>query len=97
MPFLQNFESGIPLPGTLLLSTFYKLSDITNHLLRDQVRFDVVIVEEASQAFLATIALFQAVARKIILIGDHMQLPPVVLVIKKKSFFSRPSQISERL
>jgi len=86
VPFLQNFEPGIPLPGTLLLSTFYKLSDITKDLLRDQVRFDVVIVEEASQAFLATVALFQSVARKIILIGDHMQLPPVVLVIKKKSF-----------
>jgi DNA replication ATP-dependent helicase Dna2 len=86
VPFLQDFEPGIPLPGTLLLSTFYKLSDIANHLLRDQVRFDVVIVEEASQAFLATVALFQSVARKIILIGDHMQLPPVALTINKLSF-----------
>jgi GTPase SAR1 family protein len=40
--------------------------------------FDVVIVDEAGKAFLAEILLPASVARKLILVGDHNQLPPTV-------------------
>ncbi|MDG1036478.1 MAG: AAA domain-containing protein [Crocinitomicaceae bacterium] len=84
IPNLQYFDEQIPPPGTLLLSTYYKFSEIARNLLQENLRFDVVIIEEASQAFLATIAMFRAVAKKVILIGDHMQLPPVVITNKNR-------------
>jgi DNA replication ATP-dependent helicase Dna2 len=40
--------------------------------------FDIVILEEASQAFLATIAACKILARKLIIVGDPMQLEPIV-------------------
>lgn len=84
MPNLLYFDEQIPPPGSLLLSTYYKFSEIALNLLQANLRFDVVIIEEASQAFLATIAMFQAVTKKTILIGDHMQLPPVVITNKNR-------------
>jgi hypothetical protein len=83
IPNLKYFEDRIP-PGSALLATYYKFSEIVQNLLQENFRFDVVIIEEASQAFLATIALFQSVAKKVILVGDHMQLPPVVITNKNR-------------
>lgn len=40
--------------------------------------FDVVIVDEAGKAFLAEILLPASLARKLVLVGDHNQLPPTV-------------------
>jgi DNA replication ATP-dependent helicase Dna2 len=84
LPRLIPFESDLPVSGTLLLATYYKLSDIALDLLEQQERFDVVIIEEASQAFLATIALFSTIANKTIIVGDHKQLPPIVMTSKNK-------------
>ncbi len=41
--------------------------------------FDLLVIEEASQAFLASIALFSSVAKKVLVIGDHKQLMPIVM------------------
>ena len=78
LPNLQDYDGGLPAQGELLLSSYYKLSMIAMELLQNNNRYDVLIIEEASQAFLATIALFKSIAKKVILIGDHMQLPPVI-------------------
>jgi superfamily I DNA and/or RNA helicase len=40
--------------------------------------YDYIILEEASQCFLGTIAAAKLIAKKVILVGDPLQLPPVV-------------------
>lgn len=63
--------------GFLSLATFYLSSgwavDITD------IPFDYVIMDEASQALLPMIAAAMKLGRKVILIGDQKQLPPIVL------------------
>ena len=63
--------------GFLSLATFYLSSgwavDITD------IPFDYVIMDEASQALLPMIAASMKLGRKVILIGDQKQLPPIVL------------------
>ncbi len=63
--------------GFLSLATFYLSSgwavDITN------IPFDYVIMDEASQALLPMIAASMKLGRKVVLIGDQKQLPPIVL------------------
>ena len=36
------------------------------------------MIEEASQAFLTTIAAFKQLGKKCLIVGDPMQLPPIV-------------------
>lgn len=63
--------------GSLSLATFYLSSgwavDITD------IPFDYVIMDEASQALLPMIAASMKLGRKVVLIGDQKQLPPIVL------------------
>jgi superfamily I DNA and/or RNA helicase len=40
--------------------------------------YDYIILEEASQCFLGTIAAANYLVKKVILVGDPIQLPPVV-------------------
>lgn len=66
--------------GELLLSTFYALAEAFSDNVCSNVQlFDVLIVEEASQAFLPTIAAFKQLADKMLLVGDPMQMAPIVL------------------
>lgn len=70
--------------GQLLLATYYKLSDWYNPENSEaqnaiQPIYDVVVVEEASQCFLATIAAFRKLGRRVLIVGDPLQLPPIVL------------------
>lgn len=63
--------------GFLSLATFYLSSgwavDVTD------IPFDYVIMDEASQALLPMIAASMKLGRKVVLIGDQKQLPPIVL------------------
>jgi hypothetical protein len=77
IPKLRKAESFLPHRGELLLSTYYKLAQKQAKLIEDGERFDLMIIEEASQAFLATIGMFSAIASKLIIIGDHKQLTPI--------------------
>lgn len=80
---LQNHDVSNPISnGNLLLSTYYSLSKL---LLKNEkhVHFDLIIIEEASQAFLTTIAGFSILAKKVVVVGDFMQLQPIVLEAKK--------------
>ena len=63
--------------AVLLLSTYYKMSSEAAKLPKGPV-FDYIILEEASQTFLGTIAACRLLARKLIIIGDPKQLPPVI-------------------
>ncbi|MCC9138714.1 AAA domain-containing protein [Pontibacter silvestris] len=68
-----------PREGEILLSTYYKLALNYLMLVEDSKRYDLIIIEEASQAYLATIAMFKSIAAKVLIIGDHKQLTPVVI------------------
>lgn len=78
LPKLLNPESILPKQGDLLLSTYYKLAQKHAEIIEGE-RFDFLIIEEASQAYLATIAMFTSIASRILIIGDHKQLTPVLL------------------
>jgi hypothetical protein len=70
--------------GKLLLATYYKLSDWYNPENSEaqntiQPLYDLLVIEEASQCFLATIAAFRRLGRKVLIVGDPLQLPPIVL------------------
>lgn len=67
----------LPAAGSILLTTFYKMSGIAVENISSPV-YDYVILEEASQCFLGTIAAAKLLGKKVILVGDPIQLPPVV-------------------
>lgn len=68
-------------PGELLCSTNYVLSGLYSEkrVLESSIpHFDLVVIEEASQAFLTTIVAFKELGDKCLIVGDPMQLPPIV-------------------
>ena len=78
IPKLKPVDDLAPIQGELLLSTYYRLSQKQVELAAGKKRFDLLIIEEASQAYLATISMFNSIAKKLLIIGDHKQLTPVV-------------------
>jgi DNA replication ATP-dependent helicase Dna2 len=76
IPKLQPAKEITAMKGHLVLTTFYQMSKIAIELPKEPL-FDYVILEEASQSFLATIAACKLLARKLIIIGDPMQLTPI--------------------
>lgn len=91
IPKLRRVESFSPRQGELLLSTYYKLSQKQSEIIAGSKRFDLLIIEEASQSYLATIAMFSSIASKVLVFGDHKQLTPVV--IRKEEAFKIHSRI----
>lgn len=76
-PFLISADKDLLVPeGGLLCTTYYSLSRIINTV-KDPI-YDLIVIEEASQAFLTAIAAFMQLGKKCIIVGDPMQLPPVV-------------------
>lgn len=66
--------------GQLICATNYVLSGVysDNNHNTEIPSYDLIIIEEASQAFLTTIAAFKQLGKKCIIVGDPMQLPPIV-------------------
>ena len=73
---IKSFKSMSQQRPPLLLSTYYVMSQIATKAIADD-HFDYIIIEEASQAFLSTIALARKLGKKCIVIGDIMQLEPI--------------------
>ncbi len=67
----------MPVGGNILLTTFYKMTGIAVENITQPI-YDYIILEEASQCFLGTIATAKLLGKKIILVGDPLQLPPIV-------------------
>jgi DNA replication ATP-dependent helicase Dna2 len=67
----------LPAEGNILLTTFYKMTGVAAENITKPI-YDYVILEEASQCFLGTIAAAKLLGKKIILVGDPLQLPPIV-------------------
>ncbi len=84
IPKLQKAASLNPSQGQILLTTYYALSDFLKNYGEEVHRFDLLIIEEASQAFLATIAFFSKYAKSVLVLGDHKQLPPVVTLDRRQ-------------
>lgn len=63
-------------PGHGLLTTFYQFSRYWEKY--DEPVFDYIIVEEASQAFLTTLAGSLKLGQYVIVVGDPYQLEPIV-------------------
>ena len=73
---LRSFKSISQQQPKLLLSTYYVMSQIATKAVEDE-HFDYVIIEEASQALLSTIAIARKIGKKCIIIGDTQQLEPI--------------------
>jgi DNA replication ATP-dependent helicase Dna2 len=67
----------MPAEGNILLTTFYKMTGLSVENVTKPI-YDYVILEEASQCFLGTIAAAKILGKKVILVGDPLQLPPIV-------------------
>lgn len=67
----------LPSEGNFLLTTFYKMTGIAVENICSPI-YDYIILEEASQCFLGTIAAAKLLGKKVILVGDPLQLPPIV-------------------
>jgi DNA replication ATP-dependent helicase Dna2 len=74
-PKLINAKDLLPTKGHLNLTTFYQFSRIWSEQTHS---YDYVIVEEASQAYLTTIAAACKVGKKVIVVGDPKQIVPIV-------------------
>lgn len=67
----------LPAEGNILLTTFYKMTGVAADHITTPI-YDYIILEEASQCFLGTIAAAKLLGKKVILVGDPLQLPPIV-------------------
>jgi len=67
----------LPAAGNILLTSFYKMTGIAVENISSPI-YDCIVLEEASQCFLGTIAAAKLLGKKVILVGDPLQLPPVV-------------------
>ncbi len=80
VPGLDDVQGSITvMPGELLCATYYVLSQAYSPT-RDvpPPRYDLLVIDEASQAFLTTIVAFKQLAVRCLIVGDPMQLPPIV-------------------
>lgn len=82
VPDLKPIKKGFIVPkGELFCSTNYVLSQAYNkdNLCEDGLPlYDLIIIEEASQAFLASIVAFKKLGKQCLIVGDPMQLPPII-------------------
>ncbi len=74
-PKLLNAKDLIATKGHINLTTFYQFSRIWGEQTQS---YDYVIVEEASQAYLTTIAAACKIGKKVLVVGDPKQIVPIV-------------------
>jgi hypothetical protein len=79
---LKSAPKGFCVPaGELFCSTNYVLSQVynPNNSVDSQLpNYDLVVIEEASQAFLSAIVAFKRLGIRCLIVGDPMQLPPII-------------------
>ena len=82
-PELRRLEDIIPMKGSLVLSTFYITSGFAAEA-TDDGAFDVVIMDEASQALIAMFAAARKIGTTNLWVGDTAQFGPVVAMNKDR-------------
>lgn len=79
---LKAASADLQVPGgEMLCATNYQLSSVYSEkkmTLYGLPQYDLVVIEEASQAFLTTIVAFKQLGVDCMIVGDPMQLPPIV-------------------
>lgn len=66
--------------GELMCTTNYLLSGVFSERkisVNSIPSYDLIVIEEASQAFLTTISAFISLGKRCLIVGDPMQLPPI--------------------
>ena len=76
---LETLKSIAPMPGCLVMSTFYITSGYAAELTIEQP-FDYVIMDEASQAILPMFAASRKIGKRNLWVGDIHQLSPIVIL-----------------
>ncbi|KXX69179.1 AAA domain-containing protein [Flammeovirga sp. SJP92] len=79
VPKLNKIKELSSIKGGVVLSTFYLGSITSVDYINSCNHFDYVIIDEASQGFLATFSMAKLLGHKQLWIGDVNQLPPIVL------------------
>jgi DNA replication ATP-dependent helicase Dna2 len=77
-PFIRSGSDYTIKDGTLLLSSYYNLSQLARE--NTGSIYDIVIVEEGSQAFLSTIGAARHLGETFLLVGDQKQLAPIRMI-----------------
>ncbi len=77
LPQLMPLKQLLPINGALVMATYYITSNFAANLTNENV-FDVVIMDEASQALLAMFAASNKIGKKQLWVGDTAQLGPIL-------------------
>ena len=86
---LKDAESDFVAPkGSAVFATYYKVSSQFRHIKEANgvPLYDLVVVEEASQAYLTTIAALLRLGTRCLVVGDPMQLAPIVVAEDKPEY-----------
>lgn len=88
---LRELDKISPEKGIVELVTYYKSSSYAVTM-SEFGQFDIVIMDEASQAFTATFAAVRKMAKKTLWVGDTKQMPPISLInsdiIRERNYMS---------
>lgn len=93
---LETIKSIAPMPGCLVMSTYFITSGYAADLTVEQP-FDFVIMDEASQAILPMFAASCKIGRKNLWVGDIHQLPPIVILNQDRIKFCNYKPLVEGL
>ena len=77
LPKLVPLKQLLPIKGALVMATYYIVSGFAANL-TDEGIFDVIIMDEASQALLAMFAASNKIGKRQLWVGDTAQLGPVL-------------------
>ena len=86
---LKDASSDFVAPkGSAVFATYYKVSNQFRHVKESNgvPLYDLVVVEEASQAYLTTIAALLRLGTRCLVVGDPMQLAPIVVAEDKPEY-----------
>jgi energy-coupling factor transporter ATP-binding protein EcfA2 len=87
---IKPSANGLIVPeGELLCSTNYVLSYAFNQKNVEEYglpSYDLIIIEEASQAYFTSIVAFKSLGKRCLIVGDPMQLPPIVTNLRKNIY-----------
>lgn len=93
---LETIKSIAPMPGCLVMSTYFITSGYAADLTVEQP-FDFVIMDEASQAILPMFAASRKIGKKNLWVGDIHQLPPIVILNQDRIKFCNYKTLVEGL
>lgn len=93
---LETIKSIAPMPGCLVMSTYFITSGYAADLTVEQP-FDFVLMDEASQAILPMFAASRKIGRKNLWVGDIHQLPPIVILNQDRIKFCNYKPLVEGL